>query len=112
MQYIHKTILTMVIAISGSLSSAAWAENLPVDGINVQPLQSTAAEETLQALIVNKARQALSYAVNATKEVDYNVAYTSIAAGDATYLAVNCSSLNNSKYEAAGGDVFIAKVTI
>jgi glycine betaine/proline transport system substrate-binding protein len=104
MKYIHQTILTTVIAVSATLSSAAWAEKLPGEGIDVQPLQSTVAEETFQTLIVNKAMQALGYTVNATKEVDYNVAYTSIAAGDATYLAVNWSPLHNSKYKAAGGD--------
>ncbi|PKH01298.1 proline/glycine betaine ABC transporter substrate-binding protein ProX [Psychromonas sp. MB-3u-54] len=97
-------MLTTVIAVSATLSSAAWAENLPGDGITVQPIQSTIAEETFQTLIVNKAMQALGYTVQTTKEVSYNVAYTSIAAGDATYLADNWNPMHTDKYKAAGGD--------
>ncbi|MFT6928023.1 MAG: glycine betaine/proline transport system substrate-binding protein [Psychromonas sp.] len=104
MKSIHKTILTTVMAVSTTLSSAAWAEQLPGDGVTVQPIQSTISEETFQTLIVNKAMQALGYTVEATKEVDYNVGFTSIAAGDATYLAVDWEPLHTSKYEAAGGD--------
>lgn len=104
MKSIWKTILTTVIAVSATLSSTAWAEKLPGEGITVQPVQSTISEETFQTLIVNKAMQALGYTVKATKEVDYNVAFTSIAAGDTTYLAVDWDPLHNGKYEAAGGD--------
>ena len=104
MKSIHKTILTTAIAVSATLSSAVWAENLPGDGITVQPIQSTIAEETFQTLIVNKAMQALGYTVETTKEVSYNVAYTAIAAGDATYLADNWNPLHKDKYAAAGGD--------
>jgi len=110
MKYIWKTVLTTAIAVSATLSSAAWAEKLPGEGITVQPIQSTGANETFQTLIVNKAMQALGYTVKGTKEVDYNVAYTSIAAGDATYLAVNWNPLHNAKYTGAGGkDKFYRK---
>jgi len=104
MQYLRKTIFTTVIAVSATLTSAAWAEKLPGDGITIQPIQSTIAEETFQTLIVNKAMQALGYTVETTKEVSYNVAYTAIAAGDATYLADNWNPLHKDKYAAAGGD--------
>jgi glycine betaine/proline transport system substrate-binding protein len=104
MKYMRKTILTTVIAVSATLSSAAWAEKLPGEGITVQPLQSTIAEETFQTLIVNKAMQALGYTVQTTKEVSYNVAFTAIAAGDATYLANNWSPLHSDKFAAAGGN--------
>ncbi|MFQ3176476.1 MAG: glycine betaine/proline transport system substrate-binding protein [Psychromonas sp.] len=104
MKYIRKTILTTVIAVSATLSSTAWAANLPGEDITVQPIQSTIAEETFQTLIVNKAMQALGYTVETTKEVSYNVAYTSIAAGDATYLADNWNPMHTDKYKAAGGD--------
>lgn len=104
MKFISKTIVTTAIAVSAALSSAAWAESLPGKGVTVQPIQSTGANETFQTLIVNKAMQALGYTVNDTKEVDYNVAYTSVAAGDATYLAVNWNPLHNAKYTEAGGE--------
>ncbi|MGB2079775.1 MAG: glycine betaine/L-proline ABC transporter substrate-binding protein ProX [Vibrio sp.] len=93
-------------ALSASLLSVAAqaADELPGEGVSVQPIQSTVAEETFQTLLVNKAMEALGYDVNPTKEVDYNVAYTSIANGDATYLAVNWQPLHEDKYNKAGGD--------
>ncbi|MCG6230736.1 glycine betaine/L-proline ABC transporter substrate-binding protein ProX [Vibrio furnissii] len=98
-----KTMLTTGLVASTTLSASAWAK-LPGDGITVQPVQSTVAEETFQTLIVNKAMEALGYTVLPTKEVDYNVGYTSISEGDATYLAVNWAPLHEGKYIAAGGD--------
>jgi glycine betaine/proline transport system substrate-binding protein len=86
------------------LSANAMAEKLPGEGVTVQPVQSTVAEETFQTLVVNKAMEKLGYTVQPTKEVDYNVGYTSIAEGDATYLAVNWAPLHEGKYMAAGGD--------
>ncbi|MCG7491014.1 glycine betaine/L-proline ABC transporter substrate-binding protein ProX [Vibrio sp. Of14-4] len=80
------------------------ADSLPGEGVTVQPLQSTVAEETFQTLIVNRALEELGYQVKETKEVDYNVGYTSIAKGDATFLAVGWFPLHADKYTMAGGD--------
>ena len=97
---------TLVVSAVSALavSTHSWAEKLPGDGVTVQPVQSTVAEETFQTLIVNKALEALGYNVKATKEVDYNVGYTSIANGDATFLAVGWFPLHADKYTMAGGD--------
>ncbi len=99
-----KKVLSTSLIATAALSGSAYAESLPGKGINVQPVQSTVSEETFQTLIVNKAMEALGYDVKPTKEVDYNVGYTSIAEGDATYLAVGWDPLHNDKYAKAGGD--------
>ncbi|KLV04659.1 glycine/betaine ABC transporter substrate-binding protein [Photobacterium aquae] len=99
-----KTNFVTAAAVSAALSGAAWAQALPGKDITVQPVQSTVAEETFQTLIVNKAMEALGYNVKPTKEVDYNVGYTSIAEGDATYLTVGWFPLHADKYTMAGGD--------
>ncbi|MBF9002803.1 glycine betaine/L-proline ABC transporter substrate-binding protein ProX [Vibrio nitrifigilis] len=104
MTHTWKTLFATSMAICAVSSSVALAADLPGKGITVQPVQSTTPEETFQTLIVNKAMQALGYTVKPTKEVDYNVAYTSIAAGDATYMAVNWTPLHDGKYAKAGGD--------
>ena len=46
----------------------------------------------------------MGYDVKEPREVDYNVAYTSIASGDATFIAVNWDPLHADQYKAAGGD--------
>ena len=86
------------------ISTQLSAADLPGKGVSVQPVQSTISEETFQTLIVNKALEKLGYTVQPIKEVDYNVAYSSIANGDATFMAVSWVPLHNSQYEAAGGD--------
>ncbi len=99
-----KKTLTVSAISALMMSSHAWAETLPGEGVSVQPLQSSVAEETFQTLIVNRALEALGYDVQPTKEVDYNVGYTSIAQGDATFLAVGWFPLHADKYTMAGGD--------
>ncbi|WP_312242431.1 glycine betaine/L-proline ABC transporter substrate-binding protein ProX [Pantoea sp.] len=80
------------------------AADLPGKGITVKPVQSTISEETFQTLLVSRALEKLGYSVDKPSEVDYNVGYTTIAAGDATYMATNWQPLHDDMYEAAGGD--------
>lgn len=93
------TALTTLLAVP-----LANAEDLPGKGIKISPVQSTISEETFQTLLVAKALEKLGYEVAPIQEVDYNVAYASIANGDATYLATSWVPLHNAQYDAAGGD--------
>ncbi|MBW5407486.1 glycine betaine/L-proline ABC transporter substrate-binding protein ProX [Morganella morganii] len=93
------------IALSALIGTQAFADTAqPGKGVKVLPVQSTITEETFQTLIVNKALEKLGYDVQPIREVDYNVAYASIANGDATFMAVSWVPLHNSQYKAAGGD--------
>ena len=47
---------------------------------------------------------ASGFDVQPAQEVDYNVAYASVAQGDGTFLAFNWIPLQDNKYEQAGGD--------
>ncbi|WP_114195305.1 glycine betaine/L-proline ABC transporter substrate-binding protein ProX [Edaphovirga cremea] len=82
----------------------AFAADLPGKGVVVKPLQSTIAEESFQTELVNRALQKLGYDVQQTAEVEYNIAYTTIAAGDATFMAVNWDPLQADMYNSIGGD--------
>lgn len=73
-------------------------------GIVVDDAQSTISEESFQTLLVSRALEKLGYTVEKPSEVDYNVAYTSIAAGDTTFIATNWQPLHDDMYAAAGGD--------
>ncbi|XBS70664.1 glycine betaine/L-proline ABC transporter substrate-binding protein ProX [Acerihabitans sp. KWT182] len=99
-----KTTLRALSLAAALAVSPSFSAGLPGNGITVQPLQSTLAEETFQTVLVDKALEKLGYVINPIREVDYNVAYTSIAAGDATFMAVNWDPLHASQYQAAGGD--------
>lgn len=96
-------ILTLAITTLAS-ASPAFSATLPGKGVVVNAVQSSLPEETFQTELVNRALQALGYDVQPIKEVDYNVAYTAMASGDATYMAVNWDPLQKDMYASAGGD--------
>ena len=99
--------LTRNIALSLTLSTAAMsagAASMPGEGVKVVPIQSAIAEESFQTIVINEALRKLGYDVQDIKEVDYSAGYTSIANGDATYMAVNWFPLHNTMYKNAGGD--------
>jgi glycine betaine/proline transport system substrate-binding protein len=94
----HNTIIATAFATL--LATSAFAADLPGKGITVKPIQSTISEETFQTLLVSRALEKLGYTVEKPSEVDYNVGYTSIAAGDTTFTAVNWQPLHDDMYAA------------
>ncbi|QDX31083.1 glycine betaine/L-proline ABC transporter substrate-binding protein ProX [Dickeya poaceiphila] len=105
-----RNISMATLALTTVLSTGLFAadnlpdNNHPGNGITVKPVQSTLSEETFQTLLVSKALEKLGYTVDKPSEVDYNVGYTSIANGDATFSTVNWQPLHDDMYQAAGGD--------
>lgn len=99
-------ILPTLIGVVGglTLSLGAQAADMPGKGISVQGIQSPIAEESFQTMVINQLLVELGYDVKPTQEVDYSAGYTSIANGDATFMAVNWYPLHNSMYANAGGD--------
>lgn len=98
----HTVIRALALTAVFTLSVCAAA--LPGKGVVVKQVQSSLAEESFQTELVNRALQKLGYDVQPTNEVDYNVAYTAIANGDATYLAVNWKPQMEEMYDHADGD--------
>ena len=99
----HRTMMATA-AFATLIATSTFAADLPGKGITVKPAQSTISEETFQTLLVSRALEKLGYTVEKPSEVDYNVAYTSIAAGDTTFIATNWQPLHDDMYAAAGGD--------
>nr|WP_113869157.1 glycine betaine/L-proline ABC transporter substrate-binding protein ProX [Brenneria salicis]NMN92457.1 glycine betaine/proline transport system substrate-binding protein [Brenneria salicis ATCC 15712 = DSM 30166]RBP58182.1 glycine betaine/proline transport system substrate-binding protein [Brenneria salicis ATCC 15712 = DSM 30166]RLM29104.1 glycine betaine ABC transporter substrate-binding protein [Brenneria salicis ATCC 15712 = DSM 30166] len=102
----HKTKIWAAALTTALVSTSLYAaaDELPGKGVQVIPVQSTIAEETFQTLLVSRALEKLGYEVQPIREVDYNVAYTSIASGDTTFIAVNWDPLQADMYASAGGD--------
>ncbi|GAA0516124.1 glycine betaine/L-proline ABC transporter substrate-binding protein ProX [Tatumella terrea] len=86
-----------------SLCGTAAAQDLPGKGISVQAVKSPLAEESFQTELANRALAKLGYDVKPTQEVDYSVAYASVARGDATFLTVDWEPLQSDMYNSAGG---------
>ncbi|MBS0501967.1 MAG: glycine betaine/L-proline ABC transporter substrate-binding protein ProX, partial [Proteobacteria bacterium] len=92
------------LAAAAMATPALAAGDLPGQGVVVQPLKSTIAEETFQTEIVMKALEKLGYDVKPIKEVDYPAAHLAIASGDGTFLADHWDPLHADYYKNAGGD--------
>ena len=96
--------LGFVMLASMTVATAQNAAELPGNGLSVQPVQSSVAEETFQTLVVARALQKLGYQVKPVQETEYVTAYLAIANGDATYIATNWRPLHDDFYKNAGGD--------
>jgi len=92
-----------------ALHGPAAAQSLPGQGIQVQPLQSSIAEETFQTLLVSRALARLGYDVQPIKEVEYPTAHVAIANGDATFMADHWDPLHADFYRNAGGDAKLSR---
>ncbi|MGK0249290.1 MAG: glycine betaine/proline transport system substrate-binding protein [Oleispira sp.] len=101
MKKLMSTLISVSLLVAVNLS---YANEKPGKGIKVQALHSPISEEAFQTIVLNEALSELGYDVQGIKEVDYSAAYTAIANGDATYLAVNWFPLHNAMYANAGGD--------
>ena len=99
---IRRSVLTA--AFVGGFGLAVQAADLPGQGIQVQPLKSSIAEETFQTLLVMKGLTQLGYEVLPIKEVEYPTAHIAIGNGDATFLADHWNPLHADYYKNAGGD--------
>lgn len=107
MTILKKLSTGAAIAVTSSLliSSAAFADNMkPGEGVEVQPLKSSIAEETFQTVLVMKALEELGYDVNDIQEIEYAAGHVAIGNGDATFLADHWNPLHADFYKAAGGD--------
>lgn len=98
--YLRRLALLAGLALAATHVTAAE----PGDGVTVQPLKSSIAEETFQTLLVMKGLERLGYDVEPIKEIEYAAGHVAIANGDATFLADHWDPLHIDFYEKAGGD--------
>ncbi len=86
------------------IATQALAGPLPGQGVTVQPLKSSLAEEAFQTLLVNRALEKLGYTVLPMKDLEPATEHLAIANGDATFTASHWHRLHASFYENSGGD--------
>jgi len=85
-------------------ASTAFATDKPGEGVEVQPLKSSIAEETFQTLLVMRGLEELGYDVEDIKEIEYAAAIVAISNGDGTFMADYWDPLHVDFYNEAGGD--------
>ncbi|WP_328188137.1 glycine betaine/L-proline ABC transporter substrate-binding protein ProX [Marinobacter sp. OP 3.4] len=101
---ITKRLATAVAATTLTASFALQAQEMPGEGVEVQPLKSSIAEETFQTLLVSRALEELGYEVKDIKEIEYAAGHVAIANGDGTFMADHWDPLHTNFYNRAGGD--------
>jgi len=94
------------------LAAHAAAGALPGQGITVQPLKSSLAEEAFQTLLVNRALEKLGYTVLPMKDLEYATGHLAIANGDATFMASHWHNLHAAFYEKSGGDTKLVRAGV
>lgn len=97
------TLAAGVLALGLAIPAAA-AGKLPGEGVRVQPVKSSLAEETFQTLLVSRALQKLGYEVAPIKELEYATGHVALANGDVTFIAAHWNPLHAGFYREAGGD--------
>ncbi|HYD76045.1 glycine betaine/L-proline ABC transporter substrate-binding protein ProX [Ramlibacter sp.] len=96
-------LATSALALGLALPVAA-AGKLPGEGIQVQPVKSSLAEETFQTLLVSRALKKLGYEVAPIKELEYATGHVALANGDVTFGAAHWNPLHAGFYRESGGD--------
>lgn len=99
-----KRLASVIAATAITGSFALQAQEKPGEGIEVQPLKSSIAEETFQTLLVSRALEELGYEVNDIKEIEYAAGHVAIANGDGTFLADHWDPLHTNFFNRAGGE--------
>lgn len=85
-------------------ASLAAGAALPGQGVTVQPIKSSIAEETFQTELVSQALEDLGYDVQPFKEIEYAAGHVALGNGDATFMADHWDPLHVDFYAKAGGD--------
>lgn len=96
-------IVGCILSATAAVGGSAFAAELPGEGVSVQPLKSSIAEETFQTLLVMRALEKLGYDVKPIKEIEYAAGHVAIANGDATFLADHWDPLHIDFFNNAGG---------
>lgn len=99
-----KRLLSVATATVLTASFTLQAQEKPGEGIEVQPLKSSIAEETFQTLLVSRALEELGYDVKDIKEIEYAAGHVAIANGDGTFLADHWDPLHTNFFNRAGGE--------
>ncbi|MDM0031053.1 glycine betaine/L-proline ABC transporter substrate-binding protein ProX [Variovorax sp. J22P271] len=95
-------MLALVLGLG--LAPRADAGALPGQGVSVQPLKSSLAEEAFQTLLVSRALERLGYDVQPMKDLEPATEHLAIANGDATFMASHWNLLHADFYKNSGGD--------
>ena len=85
-EWMTRAVTAGVLAGGLAFAGSAFAADQPGQGVEVQPIKSSIAEETFQTLLVMKALEELGYDVKEIKEIEYAAGHVALGNGDEVFL--------------------------
>lgn len=92
---------TAILALTCGFSAAA--QDLPAEGVTVNPMKGTPANAWFWHKVVERGLEDLGYEVEETREADFPALHLAVGTGDADYTANNWKPLHDDLFERAGG---------
>lgn len=86
------------------LTGAAFAQDMPGEGVTVDPIKGSPANAWFQHMVVQLGLEALGYDVAETREADFPALHLAVSSGDATYTVNHWRPLHNDFFDKSGGD--------
>ncbi|RJE84991.1 glycine betaine/L-proline ABC transporter substrate-binding protein ProX [Paracoccus onubensis] len=105
-----KHIMLTTTALLSLAAGAAFAQDMPGEGVTVRPVIQPLLEEMLQARVLVRALEDLGYEVEEPQEVLAQTAHLAVGTGDADFYPASWNQLHDTFYQEAGGDEVLSKV--
>jgi glycine betaine/proline transport system substrate-binding protein len=100
---------TAAAALCAGLAFSASAQDMPGEGVTVNPIKGSPANAWFQHMVVQLGLEALGYEVAETSEADFPALHLAVAAGDADYTVNHWMPLHNDFYDRSGGDAAMVR---
>lgn len=100
---------TAAAALCAGLAFSASAQEMPGQGVTVNPIKGSPANAWFQHMVVQLGLEALGYEVAETSEADFPALHLAVAAGDADYTVNHWMPLHNDFYDRSGGDAAMVR---
>ncbi|MEM1428391.1 MAG: glycine betaine/L-proline ABC transporter substrate-binding protein ProX [Pseudomonadota bacterium] len=91
-------------ALGAAIASVASADELPGEGVTVNPIKGSPANAWFQHMVVQLGLEALGYEIEETREADFPALHLAVASGDADYTVNHWRPLHNDFFDKSGGD--------
>ncbi|WP_226778890.1 glycine betaine/L-proline ABC transporter substrate-binding protein ProX [Oceaniglobus trochenteri] len=92
------------------LSTTAIAQDMPGEGVSVQPIKATPVNAWLWNQVVALGLGELGYDVEEMREADFPVLHLAVGQGDADFTANNWKPLHDAYFDRAGADDTMVRV--
>lgn len=107
------SVLTATASLLALGNGMAEAQERPGDGVAVQPILTTTAEELFQHMVLFRGLEDLGYEVQQPLELgEYGTLHVAIAQGDADFTAVHWDKLHTAFFENSGGEEALTKLGV